>query len=108
MDSPVDPRFGRSDYFCFYDTDTGELRCEENGFTHEHGGVGVQASQYMADQSVSVILTGQVGPNAYRALEAAEIPVYTGATGTVAEALEEYRAGSLRAATEPSNSGHAG
>ena len=107
-DAQVDPRFGRCAYFCFYDTDTGEFSFERNGFTHATGGVGVQSSQHMVTRGVSAIVTGQVGPNAYRALQAAEIPVYTGAQGTVSEAVRQYESGELEAAVGPSNRGHVG
>ncbi len=105
-DARVDPRFGRCAYFCFYDTESGEYSFEENGFTHETGGVGVQASQHMLSREVDAVLTGQVGPNAYKALDAAEISVYTGASGSVAEAVRQFTDGSLEAAVGPSNDGH--
>jgi predicted Fe-Mo cluster-binding NifX family protein len=105
--APVDPRFGRCAYFCFYDTESGEFSFEENTFTHAMGGVGVQTSQYMVTKGVSAVVTGQVGPNAYRALSAAEIPVYTGADGnTVAESVEKFGNGELEATGGPTNRGH--
>ncbi|MGM0674205.1 MAG: NifB/NifX family molybdenum-iron cluster-binding protein [Spirochaetota bacterium] len=102
----VDPRFGRCAHFCFYDTEEGTYTFENNSFTHETGGVGVQASQHLVTKGVSALLTGEVGPNAFKVLEAAEIPVYTGITGTVAEAVAQYRSGNLEAAARPTNRGH--
>lgn len=105
-EAEVDPRFGRCGYFCFYDTEEDTYSFEKNSFTHATGGVGVQASQHLVTEGVSALITGQVGPNAYRVLEAAEIPVYTGVKGTVAEAAAQYKSGNLEAAAGPTNSGH--
>ena len=102
----VDPRFGRCAHFCFYDTEKDTYSFERNSFTHETGGVGVQASQHLVTNGVSALLTGQVGPNAFKVLEAAEIPVYTDITGTVAEAAAQYKSGNLEATGEPTNRGH--
>lgn len=102
----IDPRFGRCAYFCFYDTETGEFSFEKNTFTHAHGGVGVQASQHMANSEVAAVITGQVGPNAYQALEAAGVTIHTGVEGTVADAVEKLSNGELESASGPSNDGH--
>ncbi len=102
----VDPRFGRCAYFCFYDTETGEFTFEKNTFTHAREGVGVQASGHMVKNEVSVVVTGQIGPNAYQALEAGGVRIYTGAKGTVADAVESFNRGEFELANGPSNSGH--
>ena len=102
----VDPRFGRCAYFCFYDTETGEFTFEQNTFTHARGGVGVQASQHMVNQEVSAVITGQIGPNAYQALEAGGIRMYTGAKGTVADTVEQFNRGEFESANGPTNEGH--
>jgi len=91
--SRVDPRFGRCSYFCFYDTDADEYRFEKNSFAGGVGGVGVQTGEMMARQSVKVVLTGQVGPNAYRTLEAGGIEVYPNAEGTIEETVGAFLAG---------------
>jgi len=91
--SNVDPRFGRCAHFCFYDTESSEYRFEPNEFATGVGGVGVQTSQYMAEQEVDAVLTGQVGPNAFKTLNAAGIEVYPNAEGTVESAVQAFLAG---------------
>ncbi len=107
-DAAVDPRFGRCAYFCFYDTESKQFSFEKNEFVHGSGGVGVQASQHMVSRGVEALLTGQVGPNAFRALEAAGISMYTGFEGSVADGVAKYLEGGLEAAGGPSNKGHVG
>jgi len=47
------------------------------------------------------VVTGHCGPNAYRALHAAGVRVYTGvAEGTVQDAVKQFQAGLLQEAAE--------
>ena len=52
----------------------------------------------MADRQVKVVITGNVGPNAFETLNAAGISVMTGASGSIREAIERYKKGELKAA----------
>jgi len=107
-ETAVDPRFGRCQYFIFVDSETGAYEAMENPHK-DGGGAGIQAGQTMAEKKVSVVLTGNVGPNAFRTLQAAQIAVITGVTGTVADAVEKYKQGTLRQVSDgPSVAPHHG
>jgi predicted Fe-Mo cluster-binding NifX family protein len=72
------------------------------------GGAGIQAAQYVVAQGAQAVLTGNVGPNAMDVLQAANIPVYPVAGGTVREAVEAFKAGKTQAtgaATAPRDAG---
>lgn len=105
MGSDVDPRFGRAAAFCICDTETGEIEGLENG-AGAPSGAGVQTAQWIIDRGVEAVITGSVGPNAFRVLRAAGVAVYVGASGTVESAIEDFRAGKLTPTTEPTNAGH--
>jgi predicted Fe-Mo cluster-binding NifX family protein len=95
LEAAVDTRFGRAAVFVVLDTDTGTVR-EASGAGQ---GAGIQAAQLMSANGIQVLLTGHCGPNAYRALRAADIRVYTGLVeGTIREAVERFQAGLLREA----------
>jgi predicted Fe-Mo cluster-binding NifX family protein len=98
LEAPVDPRFGRAAAFVVVDTDTGAVRALDNREASLGGhGAGIQAARLMADQGVHAVLTGHCGPNAYRALQAAGVRVFTGVTeGTVQDAVKQFQAGLLR------------
>jgi len=98
LDAAVDPRFGRAAAFVVLDTDTGAVRARGNREASLAGhGAGIQTARLMADQGVQAVLTGHCGPNAYRALHAAGVRVYTGvAEGTVREGVRQCQAGLLR------------
>ena len=104
----VDPRFGRCQYFIITDTESGENRVVNNAAQSDGGGAGVQAAQIVADHDAETVLTGNIGPNAHRALQAAEITVVTGVSGTISEALEAFRTGKFKAAEKPTVKPHFG
>ena len=93
-DSPVDPRFGRCQYFAVYDGEKFDF--VKNEAWRAPRGAGIAATQKVADLSCQVVITGNVGPNAFYALQSAGIKVCTGVFGkTVKEALKEFREGKL-------------
>jgi len=72
------------------------------------GGAGIQAAQVIAGKGVKVLITGNVGPNAFQALSAAGIKIVTGAFGTVKEVAEKYKKGELSETDAPTVEGHFG
>ncbi len=102
LDSKVDPRFGRCQYFIVVDTDTLAFEAVRNPNIESMGGAGIQSGQLVAEKQVKALITGNVGPNAFQALQAANIDVITGVSGTVEEAVEEYKKGDLKPTSGPS------
>jgi len=108
IDSDVDPRFGRCINFLVVDTDTMQLEVVGNSGTQSAHGAGIGAAQRVASLNVGAVITGHVGPNAHMALSRTGIKVYTGAKGTVKDAINQYKEGKLNEATNPTVSGHHG
>lgn len=102
LESKVDPRFGRCGYFIIADSDTLEFEAVSNPNLEAMGGAGVQSGQLMSSKGVKAVITGNVGPNAYQTLEAGGVGIFTGASGTVVEAIEKYNNGELKSASGPS------
>ncbi len=108
-DAPVDERFGRAKSFAIVTMDDDERQLHMTPNTqnlHAAQGAGIQAAQTVADQGVTVLLTGHVGPKAYRALAAGKIEIYSGISGNVKSALEDYLAGKLTKTTGADVEGH--
>ena len=53
-------------------------------------------------------MTGNVGPNAFQALSTARIQIITGASGTIREAIEKFKAGGLKGTPSPTAPMHYG
>ncbi len=108
LDAQVDPRFGRAACFIVVETESMEFEAVENGNVAASGGAGINSAKAVIDTGAQAVLTGNCGPNAERTLRAGNIQLYTGVAGTVAEAVEQFKAGSLTEATGPSVDSHAG
>jgi predicted Fe-Mo cluster-binding NifX family protein len=109
LDSEMDPRFGRCQYFIFVAPESLELEAVENPNVGAAGGAGIQAAQLVANKGVEAIITGQVGPNAFTTLQAAGIKILIGVSGKVREVVEKYRKGQLSSfAQGPSVQAHFG
>jgi predicted Fe-Mo cluster-binding NifX family protein len=109
IESSLDARFGRCSYFVIIDLITNKQSIIENEAGNSGGGAGISSGQFMIEKGVKAVITGNVGPNAMKVLEAASIEIYRGENTTVKENLDKYKAGLLEKITEtvPSHSGMA-
>lgn len=108
LNAQVDPRFGRCKYFLIVYTDTMSFESISNESAMTSGGAGIQAAQIVAKAGAEVVITGNMGPNAFQTLSAAGIMVFTGVNGTIKEAVEKYKKGELKETTAPSVGSHFG
>jgi predicted Fe-Mo cluster-binding NifX family protein len=107
MSSTVDPRFGRAKYFFVVDTDTNEWAAHDNAPNlNAAQGAGIQAGETVARLGAKAVVTGNVGPKAFRILNAAGIKVYLAGEGTVADAVRRFKAGELPEASAANVEGH--
>jgi len=102
LDSQVDPRFGRCQYFIIADTENSDFEVVQNSNISGMGGVGIQSAQFIAEKQAKVVLTGNVGPNAFQGLQAAGIEIITGVSGSIKEVIEKYNKGELKTTKEAS------
>ena len=104
----VDARLGRAEHFVVVDSESGEvlqtIPNEQN--KQAAAGAGVQAGQAIAGAGADAVLCAHCGPKAFRVLRAAGLKVYTGATGTVGDAIRALREGGLKKADEANVEGH--
>ena len=108
LDADVDPRFGRCQYFVIVDSETMDFSAILNDSTNAAHGAGIQAAQTVTNMGAKVVLTGNVGPNAFNVLSATGIKIVTGVSGNVRDAVEKYKSGQLQETTTPTVGGHFG
>ena len=105
--SPVDPRFGRAKYFLVVDTETEAVAVYDNEQNlNLPQGAGIQAGQTVVNLGVEAVLTGQVGPKAFNILRAGKVAIYAGVSGTVREALADFKAGKFKPVDQATVEGH--
>lgn len=96
----VDPRFGRCEFFAICETDDGSYRFIRNNAQDAGGGAGIDAAQQLIDENVEVVLTGSLGPNAYRVIESAGIRAYRVGSVALEEAVNLLSGAKLEAILE--------
>jgi predicted Fe-Mo cluster-binding NifX family protein len=97
LSAEIDPRFGRAKGFLLVDGTAEGFEYVANPNVDASGGAGIQTAQMVVERGAETVITGNVGPNAYRVLETAGVDVFTGASGKAEDALTEYRSGKLEA-----------
>jgi len=97
LDAPVDPRFGRAVGFVIVNPETMEHRFLDNPAVVEMAhGAGTQTAEAIIEAGVEVVLTGFVGPKAFRALHEAGVKAVQCMSGlTVREAVARFRSGDI-------------
>lgn len=107
LQADLDPHFGRARRFIVHDTGSAQFSVHDNARNlNAAQGAGIQAAQNVAQFGANILITGNVGPKAFRALAAAGIKVFLATSGTVANAITDCENGRLAETTEPNVEGH--
>jgi len=105
--SRLDTRFGRAKWIVVLDTNTGELQAHDNEINLTLAqGAGIQTGQNIANLDVDVVITGNVGPNAYKTLAAADVGIFLTSRKTVEQALAAFERNELQEVNQANVEGH--
>lgn len=91
LDSMMDPQFGRAAYFLFVDSDTLAYQSFINPNVEAPGGAGIQSAQFVLEKGAQAVITGSCGPNAYRVLTEAGIPIIEASVKSVREQVQAFK-----------------
>ena len=81
------------------------VECRVKGAPNEKG---PNAAQNISKMEVGTVITGTIGPRAYKILKDAGISIKAGCSGTVAEAVKKCAAGKLKDCKGATYSGYIG
>lgn len=102
-----DTRFGRATNFILYDLESDQWECHTNRQNYDAvQGAGIQAAQTISRLGVSVLVTGHVGPKAFKVLQASGIKAFAADAATAQDAIDAFRRGKLTEMAEPDVEGH--
>jgi predicted Fe-Mo cluster-binding NifX family protein len=95
LDSPIDNRFGRSAWLISIETDSMKWDAFSNPGESQAGGAGVAAAQFVINQKASMVISGDFGPHAAKALQAAGVKMnkFPESTKTVSDVLLHFAQG---------------
>jgi predicted Fe-Mo cluster-binding NifX family protein len=107
LSSEIDLRFGRAKWLIVVDTDTGGFQVYDNAVNlNAVQGAGIQTGQNVANLGVGAVITGNVGPNAFKTLTAANVRVFLSETQMVQDAVDLFKAGKLKEVNQANVEGH--
>lgn len=92
INSNVSDVFGRCPYFIIAEIENQEIKKTEaikNESENQMSGAGISTAQLIAENSVSAVITGNVGPRAFDVLKQFNIEVYSG-DGSIKEVLQKF------------------
>jgi len=108
ISSEIDLRFGRAKWIIVVDSETGDFAAHDNAVNlNAVQGAGIQTGQNIANLDVEVVITGNVGPNAFKTLNTAGVKIFLAQQKqTVQEAIDSFKAGKLKEVGQANVEGH--
>jgi len=91
LDAKVANRFSTAKYLLIIDLDTSEYEAAPNPFTTGKHGAGVQVIVFAVSKGAKAVLTGYANPAVANQFKSSGIEILTGMTGTVRDAVEQYK-----------------
>ena len=110
LESEVDARFGRCDYFLIVeikDKKIESVKSIENKAKTQAGGAGITAGEIVANEKVDAVITQNTGPRAFSVFEQLGIKVYQG-QGKIKDSAQEFIDGKLKELTNANGLQHSG
>ena len=105
--SEIDLRFGRAKWLLVFDTETDNFQAHDNEVNvNAAQGAGIQTGRNIANLGADAVITGNVGPNAFKTLNAAKVKVFLAVKQTVQQAVNSYKAGELKEENQANVEGH--
>ena len=107
LSSEIDLRFGRAKWIIVVDSETGDFTAHDNVVNlNAVQGAGIQTGQNIANLGVEAVITGNVGPNAFKTLDTAGVKMFLAEKTTVQEAIDALKAGKLEEVDQANVEGH--
>lgn len=107
LDSRIAP-MARSSFFIIFEGSPENRMVMENLVRKGGSESAIKTAAELAKQKVDIVITGTIGPRAFKELEAAGVKVHAGCEGKVSEALEKCLKGKLPICKKATYGGYLG
>jgi len=102
----IDERLGRAYWLLVYSFEEDAWEAVDNSANRNApSNAGYETARSLLTLGVTHVLTGEVGPKAFRFLQQAGVRVFLGASGTAAGALLAWQRGELKETESPNQVG---
>ena len=81
----------KCEYFIIFDTDTNSYEAIPNAGVNASGGAGIKAANQIIEAKANVLITGNLGPNAFELIEKSKIKAVSCEVMPVNRAIELYQ-----------------
>lgn len=99
IDGDMDQHFGRAPGFLIYDSERRSVEYIDNQINVDAlQGAGIQAAQHIIEKGAECVITGHVGPKAFKVLNSAGVKVFNSNADTIKESLALFNSGKLKEA----------
>lgn len=103
----VDGRFGRAQWLLFIDTEDNSWQVYPNEQNYQAAqGAGIQTAQRVVALGAEAVITGHVGPKAFKVLKASGVGIFFDRDHSVAEAIGRLKQGLLTETDTADVEGH--
>jgi len=107
LSSEIDLRFGRAKWLIVVDTESGDFQAHDNTVNlNAAQGAGIQTGQNIANLGVEAVITGNIGPNTFKTLNAANVKIFLAEKQTVQDAIDLFKASKLTEIDQANVEGH--
>jgi len=107
LSSEIDLRFGRARWLIVFDTETESFQAHDNELNlNAAQGAGIQTGRNITNLGADTVITGNVGPNAFKTLTVAKVKVFLAEKQTVQQAIDSYKTGKLKSVDQANVEGH--
>ena len=107
LTSEIDLRFGRAKWLIAYDTGTGDFQAHDNQLNlNAAQGAGIQTGRNVANLGADAVITGNMGPKAFKTLNAANVKIFLAEKQTVQQAIDSFNTGEIKEIDQANVEGH--
>ena len=90
LESPVQPVFGRCEYFLFVNPENMEFESVSNPHASASEDAGILSAKFVVGRDATAVITGRIGPYAEAVLNAANVDLMIVKRCPVREAVERF------------------